>query len=143
LTKTLFETGIDSDLDVAQADSLLETTLAQATALGIQRAQYEHAIACSWASRLPRFPSNPRRGPTSRRSCRWDAGATAGTPAGHRRRRARRGRGNASIGVARAAYYPTISLTGGTGLAKLDDVQTAGILQFLLGAGRGGFGNYI
>lgn len=45
LTKTLAATGIDSDLDVAQADSLLETTLAQATALGVLRAQLEHAIA--------------------------------------------------------------------------------------------------
>ena len=45
LTTTLFQTGIDSELDEAQADALLQTTLAQATALGIQRAQYEHAIA--------------------------------------------------------------------------------------------------
>ena len=32
-------------MNEAQADALLETTLAQASALEIQRAQYEHAIA--------------------------------------------------------------------------------------------------
>ena len=45
LTTTLYKTGIDSQLNQAQADALLETTLAQSTALAIQRAQYEHAIA--------------------------------------------------------------------------------------------------
>ena len=45
LTKALYETGIDSDEAVAQAETQLETTQAQDVALGIQRAQFEHAIA--------------------------------------------------------------------------------------------------
>ena len=45
LTKVLYETGIDSDEAVAQAETQLETTQAADTNLGILRAQYEHAIA--------------------------------------------------------------------------------------------------
>jgi len=45
LTHVLHKTGIDSNQDVAQAETQLNTTEAQATDLGIQRAQMEHAIA--------------------------------------------------------------------------------------------------
>lgn len=45
LTKVRFQTGISSEEDVTQAETQLETTQAQATDLGIQRAQLEHAIA--------------------------------------------------------------------------------------------------
>src|SRR6185503_432656 len=45
LTRVRFQTGIASDEDVALAETQLETTQAQATDLGIQRAQLEHAIA--------------------------------------------------------------------------------------------------
>ena len=45
LTQTLFRAGIDSDEDVAQAQTQLDTTLAQATDIGVTRATYEHAIA--------------------------------------------------------------------------------------------------
>ena len=45
LTQVLFKTGIDSDQDVAQAQTQLETTEATATNLRIFRAQLEHAIA--------------------------------------------------------------------------------------------------
>src|SRR5262249_6014181 len=45
LTRVRFQTGIASDEDVAQAETQLKTTQAQATDLGIARAQFEHAIA--------------------------------------------------------------------------------------------------
>jgi NodT family efflux transporter outer membrane factor (OMF) lipoprotein len=45
LTKALYETGIDSDEAVAQAETQLEAARAQDTNLGILRSQYEHAIA--------------------------------------------------------------------------------------------------
>src|ERR1019366_3868740 len=45
LTKALYETGIGTDEAVAQAETQLESTQAQDAALGIQRAQFEHAIA--------------------------------------------------------------------------------------------------
>jgi NodT family efflux transporter outer membrane factor (OMF) lipoprotein len=117
LTRTLFETGIDSDLDVAQADSLLETTLAQATALGIQRAQYEHAIALLLsqpastfslkpAPRAYQAPVVPLGLPAQLLERRPDIAAAERSLAAS----------NAVIGVDRAAYFPTISLTGTAGL---------------------------
>jgi NodT family efflux transporter outer membrane factor (OMF) lipoprotein len=127
LTKTLFETGIDSDLDVAQADSLLQTTLAQATALGIQRAQYEHAIAMLVGQPASSFSLTPMQRPDK------PPAIPVGLPAQLLERRpdvaaAERtvAEANASIGVARAAYYPTISLSGAVGyqssaLSKLLD----------------------
>jgi NodT family efflux transporter outer membrane factor (OMF) lipoprotein len=116
LTRTRLETGIDSDLDVAQADTLLETTLAQATALGIQRAQFEHAIALLVGQPAPAFSITP-----DPRSF-LPPGVPVGLPAALLERRpdiaaAERtvAEANASIGVARAAYYPTFNLTGSTG----------------------------
>jgi NodT family efflux transporter outer membrane factor (OMF) lipoprotein len=116
LTKTLFETGIDSDLDVAEADSLLETTLAQGTALGVLRAQYEHAIALLVGQPASTFflPADPR--------AFQPPGVPVGVPAALLERRpdisaAERtvAEANANIGVARAAYFPTLNLSGGTG----------------------------
>ena len=116
LTKTLFETGIDSDLDVAQADALLQTTLAQATALGIARAQYEHAIALLMGRSASTFSLKP-----TPLACKPPT-IPLGVPAQLMERRpdiaaAERpvAENNASIGVAKAAYYPAINLTGGTG----------------------------
>jgi len=45
LTQALYETGIDSDEAVAEAETQLETIRAADTNLGILRAEYEHAIA--------------------------------------------------------------------------------------------------
>jgi NodT family efflux transporter outer membrane factor (OMF) lipoprotein len=116
LTKTLFETGIDSDLDVAQADSLLQTTLAQATALGIARAQFEHAIALLVGQPASTFSLTPKPQPDK------PPAVPLGLPAQLLERRpdvaaAERAvaEANASIGVARAAYYPSISLSGAVG----------------------------
>jgi NodT family efflux transporter outer membrane factor (OMF) lipoprotein len=117
LTKTLFETGIDSDLDVAQADSLLQTTLAQAAALGIQRAQYEHAIALLLSQPASTFslppakktykaPSVPVGLPAQLLERRPDIAAAERSLASS----------NAIIGVDRAAFFPTVTLTGTVGL---------------------------
>jgi len=45
LTNTLYKTGINSEQDLVQAQNQLDTATAQATDLGVARAQYEHAIA--------------------------------------------------------------------------------------------------
>ena len=55
LTKALYETGIDSDESVAQAETQLEATQALDTNLGILRAQIEHAIAVLTDSPRPHF----------------------------------------------------------------------------------------
>jgi NodT family efflux transporter outer membrane factor (OMF) lipoprotein len=137
LTRTLLETGIDSDLDVAQADTLLETTLAQATALGIQRAQYEHAIALLLGQPASAFslqpdpraflpPAVPVGLPAALLERRPDIAAAERTVA----------EANASIGVARAAYFPALSLTGGTGFqsSTLSKLLESSSFYWTLGA---------
>jgi NodT family efflux transporter outer membrane factor (OMF) lipoprotein len=116
LTTTLYETGIDSQLNQAQADALLETTLAQFEALGIQRAQYEHAIALLVGQPASIFslkplpstnqpPMVPLGLPSALLERRPDIAAAERATA----------QANAQIGVARAAWFPTISLTASAG----------------------------
>src|SRR6202521_44049 len=45
LTDTRFKGGLASEVEVQQASTQLETTRAQAVDVGVQRSQYEHAIA--------------------------------------------------------------------------------------------------
>ena len=45
LTQVRYRGGVASDVDVAQAETQLETTRAQAIETGVARAQFEHAIA--------------------------------------------------------------------------------------------------
>jgi NodT family efflux transporter outer membrane factor (OMF) lipoprotein len=115
LTMVRFKGGVATDVDVAQADTQLKTTKAQAIDIGIARAQYEHAIAIlagvppSLFS-LPakpldlQLPTIPVGVPSALLERRPDIAAAE--------RRA--GAANAQIGIAIAAYYPTITL-GATG----------------------------
>ena len=116
LTKALYETGIDSDEAVAQAETQLETTQAQAVALGIQRAQFEHAIAMLTGQSASTFsipfepldaspPAIPFGVPSQLLERRPDIAAAERLVA----------QANAQIGVARAAYYPTITLSAAAG----------------------------
>jgi NodT family efflux transporter outer membrane factor (OMF) lipoprotein len=116
LTSTLFKTGIYSELNEAQADALLETTLAQATGLEIQRAQYEHAIALLVGQPASTFslkaapltnqpPLVPVGLPSTLLERRPDVASAERTVAA----------ANANIGVTRAAFFPTLSLSGSAG----------------------------
>lgn len=116
LTKTLFKTGIDSDEDVAQAETQLETTEATATNLRILRAQLEHAIAVL-LGRPPEGFSIPAMPLTAN-----PPGIPAGVPSQLLQRRpdvaaAERAvaSANAEIGVARAAFFPNITLSASGG----------------------------
>jgi len=119
LTTALYETGIDSDEAVAQAETQLETTEAQATNLGILRAQYEHAIALLTGQpastfTIPVEPLNavpvaiPYGVPSQLLERRPDIAASERTVAA----------ANAQIGVARASYFPTVTLSGTFGFAS-------------------------
>jgi NodT family efflux transporter outer membrane factor (OMF) lipoprotein len=116
LTQAQFETGIGTDEAVAQAEVQLQTTQAQDTNLGIARAQYEHAIALLVGQPASSFsievepllaepPAIPLGVPSQLLERRPDIAADERLMA----------QANAQIGVARAAYFPTLTLsaTGG------------------------------
>ena len=116
LTKVQFETGIASDEDVAQAQTQLETTRAQATDLGIQRAQFEHAVAVLTGQAASTFsiafqpltaepPAIPFGVPSQLLERRPDIASAERRVA----------EANAQIGVAKAALYPSLTLGGSAG----------------------------
>jgi NodT family efflux transporter outer membrane factor (OMF) lipoprotein len=117
LTKALYETGIDSDEAVAQAETQLESTQAQDTNLGILRAQYEHAIAMLVGQPASSFsiPAEPLKSrppaipfgvPSQLLERRPDIAANERLME----------QANAQIGVATAAYYPQLTLSASVGL---------------------------
>ena len=59
LTQRLFNGGIGTDVDVAQAKTQLETTRAQLIDVGVARAQYEHAIGTIANYKLSEFTIPP------------------------------------------------------------------------------------
>ncbi len=116
LTMTRFQGGIASDEDVSQAQTQLDTAIAQETDLGVARANFEHALAvligkppASFSLPVAPFTPNPPPVPLALPSelleRRPDIAAAERQVAA----------ANAQIGVARAAYYPnlTLSATGG------------------------------
>jgi NodT family efflux transporter outer membrane factor (OMF) lipoprotein len=116
LVNTLFQQGLASNEDIAQANSQLETSDAQATDLGISRAQLEHAIAVLVgrapaqfslvpAPFDPRLPAMPVALPSELLERRPDIASAERQVAA----------ANAGIGIARAAYYPTLSLSASGG----------------------------
>ncbi|HLX06556.1 MAG TPA: efflux transporter outer membrane subunit [Thermoanaerobaculia bacterium] len=116
LTRALYETGIDSDEAVAQAETQLEATEAQATGSGILRAQLEHAIAQLVGEPAPSFslpakplaanpPAVPLGVPSEVLERRPDVAASERLVA----------QANAQIGVARAAFFPNLTLSATAG----------------------------
>lgn len=116
LTRNRFDAGVASDADVAQAETQLNTTRAQLIDYGVARAQFEHAIAILTGKppsdlSIPKLvlktppPSIPVALPAVLLERRPDI-ATA-----ERQMAA----ANEQIGIATAAYFPTVTLsaTGG------------------------------
>jgi NodT family efflux transporter outer membrane factor (OMF) lipoprotein len=115
LTVNRFEGGAAPKSDVAQAQTQLETTRVQATDIDVQRAQFEHAIATLIGKPPAQFtlarsplklqpPNIPVGVPSELLERRPDIAA-------FERRVAE---ANEQIGIARAAFFPTL-LLGGTG----------------------------
>jgi NodT family efflux transporter outer membrane factor (OMF) lipoprotein len=119
LTKVRHQGGIASDEDVAQAETQLEMTIAQDTDLGILRAQLEHAIAAlvgrpassfsiPTGPLRPKPPAVPLGLPSQLLERRPDIAAAERRVA----------EANAQIGVAKAAFFPTLTLSGEAGFAS-------------------------
>jgi NodT family efflux transporter outer membrane factor (OMF) lipoprotein len=108
-----FQGGVGSEVEVEQAKTLLETTRAQAIDVGVARAQFEHAVAVligkpAGSFTLPPLPLRtppppiPSGVPSELLERRPDIASSERLMAA----------ANARIGVAKAAYYPLINLTG-------------------------------
>jgi NodT family efflux transporter outer membrane factor (OMF) lipoprotein len=121
LTHALVETGINSPQDIAQAETNLRTAQANAIGIGINRAQFQHAIALLIGQPASTFslpvkplsanpPEIPIGIPSQLLERRPDIASAERTMA----------EANALIGVGKAAYYPTISLTASAGTQTSD-----------------------
>lgn len=117
LTLNRYKGGVAAKSDLLQAETQLKTARAQAIDLGVQRAQLEHAIALLIGKPASNFalpvrpfspvlPPIPTGLPSELLERRPDI-------AGAERRMAA---ANAQIGVAKAAYYPTVGLSASAGL---------------------------
>ena len=115
-TKAQFETGITDKISMVEAENTLENAEATLTNLGVNRAQFEHAIAVL-VGRVPSSFSIPVRAlretpppiptgvPSQLLERRPDIAAAERMMAS----------ANAQIGIAQAAYYPTLNIGGDRG----------------------------
>jgi len=118
LTQNRYKQGVASGADVAQAETQLDTTKAQLIDLGVARAQYEHAIAVligkppaqltlAGAILTTPPPATPVTVPSVLLERRPDIAAAERQMAAL----------HEQIGIAVAAYYPTLDLSGAVGFA--------------------------
>jgi NodT family efflux transporter outer membrane factor (OMF) lipoprotein len=126
LTQNRYNAGVAARTDVAAAETQLKTTQAQAIDVGVQRAQLEHAIAVLIGEPASTFslapaPLNPSVAPPP---------VPIGVPSELLERRpdiaqAERSvaTANAQIGIAIAAYFPTVTLSATGGLETGDSSQ--------------------
>ena len=131
ITQNRFDAGIAARTDVLQAETQLAQTRSDDLSLERQRAQLEHAIAillgrapaefslavAPWISNVPDVPTGV---PASLLQRRPDIAAAERRVAA----------ANANIGIAQAAYYPNIGLsgsyaTGGPSVSDLFKVSNA------------------
>jgi NodT family efflux transporter outer membrane factor (OMF) lipoprotein len=124
LTRSRFEGGIASEVEVEQAKTQLQTTRAAAIDVGVLRAQYEHAVAVLIGKPPAEFslPPLPLTAPPPHVPVSVPSDLLERRPdiAASERRVAA---ANAQIGVAKSAYYPVLSL-GGTGGLESSAITT-------------------
>ncbi len=117
LVRARHDLGAASGLDLAQQQALLETTLVQLELLRRQRGQFEHALATLTGTAAAQFSLPPERRelvppavplglPSDLLQRRPDIAASERAMAA----------ANAQIGVANAAFYPSITLGSALGV---------------------------
>ena len=129
--------GASSGLDLAQQQSLLDASKTQLELLNTQRVQYEHAIATLTGTPAPSFklapavvtltpPALPVGLPSDVLQRRPDVASAERAVAA----------ANAGIGIARAAYFPTVILSGSGGWDSNTASTPVQRAQHLVVAGR-------
>jgi NodT family efflux transporter outer membrane factor (OMF) lipoprotein len=116
LTRAQYETGIGDRLSVVEAEATLQAVQSQAINLGVARAQFEHAIAVL-------VGANPSQFSIPVKPLLTNAPAIpVGMPSGLLERRPdvaaaerRMAAANAQIGIAYAAYYPSLNISASYG----------------------------
>lgn len=113
LSRARYETGVDDEISLVQAENALQTAESEGTNLGIARSQFEHAIAVLIGTTPSSFsipvkpldaapPVIPVGVPSQLLERRPDIAASERAMAA----------ANAQIGIAVAAYYPNVTLSG-------------------------------
>jgi NodT family efflux transporter outer membrane factor (OMF) lipoprotein len=116
LARARYETGVDDRISVVEAETTLQTVQSQAINLGVARAQFEHAIAVLVGTNPSQFsipvkplltnsPAIPLGMPSALLERRPDIASAERKMAA----------ANAQIGIAYAAYYPSLSLSASYG----------------------------
>jgi NodT family efflux transporter outer membrane factor (OMF) lipoprotein len=116
LTQNRYKAGVAARVDVVQAEVQLKSAQAQLIDIGVNRAQLEHAIAIQLGDVPANFalgrsdlavkmPQVPLALPSDLLERRPDIAAAERSMAA----------ANAQIGVAKAAYFPTLSLSSALG----------------------------
>jgi len=118
LTNNRYASGVAAKSDVLQAETQLKSAQSQAIAVGVQRAQLEHAIAVLLGKPASEFsiaaaplkldtlpPVVPAGVPSELLERRPDVATAERTVAA----------ANAEIGVAKSAFFPSLTLSGSTG----------------------------
>lgn len=136
ITKNRYVAGVASKADVVLAQTQLKSTQAQSIDIGILRAQLEHAIALligkapsdfsmSAAPIVSTLPQIPISIPSDILERRPDVASAERKMAA----------ANAQIGVAKAAYFPSLKLSASTGYlsSSLADLLTAPSFFWALG----------
>ncbi|MEQ1773857.1 MAG: efflux transporter outer membrane subunit [Burkholderiales bacterium] len=119
MTQNRYKAGLAGRVDVAQAEAQLKSTQAQSIDTGVQRAQLEHAIAVLLGAAPSEFalpaapikvamPSIPTGLPSELLERRPDVAAAERRVAA----------ANAQIGVAQAAFFPSLTLSAAAGFGS-------------------------
>ncbi len=136
ITQNRYSAGIAAKAEIVQAETQLESARAQMLNLGVQRAQFEHAIAIligktpaeltiTVAPLNSIIPVIPVSVPSQLLERRPDIAAAERQAAA----------ANAQIGVAKAAYFPTLNLaaTNGQQSNQLANLLTSAARYWALG----------
>ncbi len=138
ITRNRYEAGVVARTDVLQAESQMANSQAELLALERQRATFEHAIAVlvgkapanlgipadpKWSVKVPSIPPEV---PSTLLQRRPDIAAAERRVA----------QANAQIGIQRAGFFPSFSLTGSVGLsaASIGELFSASSLVWALGS---------